>query len=134
MAKYENFIVNKQFLDENSNAIFVFGDNLRRVGYGGAAALRDHKQTYGFITKRNPDNMDHSFYRPDNYRFDFHVYVLELRLFIEKNNDKTFYISQLGGGLANRYKIWEEVVKPGLEKNLSHYDNVVFLWDKDIDS
>jgi hypothetical protein len=131
MAKYENFIVTKQFLDENPNAVFVFGDNLRRVGYGGAAALRDHKQTYGFITKRNPDNMDESFYRPDNYRFDFNVYVLELRLFIEKNNDKTFYISQLGGGLANRYKIWEEVVKPGLEKNISHYDNVIFLWDKD---
>jgi hypothetical protein len=134
MAKYDNFIITKDFLDENPNAIFVFGDNLRRVGYGGAAALRDHKQTYGFITKRNPDNMDQSFYRPDNYRFDFNVYVLELRLFIEKNNDKTFYISQLGGGLANRYKIWEEVVKPGLEKNFSHYDNVVFLWDKEIDN
>ncbi len=134
MAKYENFIVTKNFLDENPNSIFVFGDNLRRVGYGGAAALRDHKQTYGFITKRNPDNMDESFYRPDNYRFDFNVYILELRLFIEKNSDKTFYISQLGGGLANRYKIWEQVIKPGLEKDLSHYDNVVFLWDKEIDN
>ena len=134
MAKYENFIVTKQFLDENPNAIFIFGDNLRRVGYGGAAVLRDHTQTYGFITKRNPDNMDESFYRPESYRFDFNVYVLELRLFIEKNSDKTFYVSQLGGGLANRYKIWEQVIKPGLEKNLSHYDNVVFLWDKEIDN
>jgi hypothetical protein len=134
MAKYENLIITKQFLDENPNVIFVFGDNLRRVGYGGAAALRDHKQTYGFITKRSPDNMDDSFYRPDNYRFDFNVYILELRLFIEKNSNKIFYISQLGGGLANRYKIWEQVIRPGLEKNLSHYDNVVFLWDKEIDN
>jgi hypothetical protein len=134
MAKYENFIVTKKFLDENPNAVFIFGDNLRRLGYGGAAALRDHPQTYGFITKRNPDNMDESFYRPESYRFDFNVYVLELRLFIEKNNDKIFYVSQLGGGLGNRYKIWEKVIKPGLEKNLSHYDNVVFLWDKEIDN
>jgi hypothetical protein len=134
MAKYENFIVTRQFLNENPNVIFIFGDNLRKVGYGGAAALRDHPQTYGFITKKNPDNMDESFYRPESYRFDFNVYVLELRLFIEKNNDKTFYISQLGGGLANRYKIWEKVIKPGLEKNLSHYDNVIFLWDKEIDN
>jgi hypothetical protein len=134
MAQYVNFIVTKEFLDNNPNAIFVFGDNLRRVGYGGAAALRDHPQTYGFITKRSPDNMDDSFYRPDNYRFDFNVYILELRLFIEKNNDKIFYISQLGGGLANRYKIWEQVIKPGLEKYFSHYDNVVFLWDKEIDT
>jgi hypothetical protein len=134
MAKYENFIVTKQFLDENPNAVFVFGDNLRRVGYGGAAALRDHPQTYGFITKKNPDNMDESFYRPESYNIDFLVYAVELQLFIEKNIDKTFYISQLGGGLANRYKIWEKVLKPGLEKYFSRYDNVVFLWDKEIDN
>lgn len=131
MAKYENFIVTKEFLDKNPNAIFVFGDNTRRVGYGGAAILRDHPQTYGFITKKNPDNMDESFYHPESYRIDFLAYAVELQLFIEKNMDKTFYISQLGGGLANRYKIWEQVIKPGLEKNFSCYDNVVFLWDKD---
>jgi hypothetical protein len=131
MAIYKNFIITKQFLDENPNAVFIFGDNLCRVGYGGAAALRDHKQTYGFITKRNPDNMDESFYRPDNYRMDFLAYMVELRMFIDKNKDKTFYISQLGGGLANRYRIWEEVIKPGLKKYFSHYNNVVFLWDED---
>jgi hypothetical protein len=131
MARYENFIVTKEFLDQDPNAVFIFGDNLRRVGYGGAAALRDHSQTYGFITKKNPDNMDESFYRPESYAIDFLVYAVELQLFIEKNMDKTFYISQLGGGLANRYKIWEKVLKPGLEKYFSGYDNVVFLWDKD---
>lgn len=131
MAKYENFIVTKQFLDENPNAVFVFGDNLRRVGYGGAAVLRDHPQTYGFITKKNPDNRDESFYTPDNYRMDFLAYAVELQIFIEKNIDKTFYISQLGGGLANRYKIWENVIKPGLEKYFSCYNNVVFLWTQD---
>jgi hypothetical protein len=134
MAKYENFIVTKNFLDANPNAIFVFGDNLRRVGYGGAAVLRDHPQTYGFITKKNPDNMDESFYRPESYNIDFLVYAVELQLFIENNIDKTFYISQLGGGLANRYKIWEKVLKPGLEKYFSRYDNVVFLWNKEFDN
>ena len=134
MAKYHNFIITKQFLDENPNAIFVFGDNTHRVGYGGAAILRDHPQSYGFITKKNPDNRDESFYHPDSYRIDFLAYAVELQLFIEKNIDKTFYISQLGGGLANRYKIWEQVIRPGLEKYFSHYDNVVFLWDKEIDT
>ncbi len=133
MARYINFIVTKQFLDENPNAVFVFGDNLRRVGYGGAAALRDHPQTYGFITKKNPDNMDESFYRPESYAINFLVYMVELQLFIEKNMDKTFYISQLGGGLANRYQIWEKIINPGLKKYFSHYDNIVFLWDKEID-
>jgi hypothetical protein len=133
MARYENFIVTKKFLDENPNAIFIFGDNLRRVGYGGAAALRDHPQTYGFITKRNPDNREESFYRPDTYTTDFLAHAVELQLFIEKNTDKIFYISQLGGGLANKYKIWEKVIRPGLIKYFSHYDNVVFLWDKEVD-
>lgn len=133
MAKYENFIVTKDFLDKNPNAVFVFGDNLRRVGYGGAAALRDHPRTYGFITKKNPDNMDESFFRPESYRIDFTVQSIELQLVIEENPDKIYYISQLGGGLANRYKIWEQVLKPGLEKDFSRYNNVIFLWDKDID-
>lgn len=133
MAKYENFIVTKDFLDKNPNAVFIFGDNLRRVGYGGAAALRDHPRTYGFITKKNPDNMDESFFRPESYRIDFTVQSIELQLVIEENPDKIYYISQLGGGLANRYKIWEQVLKPGLEKDFSRYNNVIFLWDKDID-
>lgn len=133
MATYNNFIITKQFLDDNPNAVFVFGDNLRRVGYGGSAALRDHSQTYGFITKKNSDNMDESFFRPESYRIDFTVQAVELQLVIKKNSDKIYYISQLGGGLANRYKIWEQVCKPGLKKYFSHYDNVVFLWDKDVD-
>jgi len=131
MARYENFIVTKEFLDTNPNSVFVFGDNTHRVGYGGAAILRDHPQTYGFITKKNPDNMDDSFYRPESYRIDFLIYAVELQLIVEKNSDKIYYISQLGGGLANRYKIWEQVIKPGLEKYFLRYDNVVFLWGKD---
>ena len=134
MAKYENLIITKEFLDKNPNAIFVFGDNLKRVGLGGAAILREHPQAYGFITKRSPDNRDESFYKPEHYRTDFMAYSVELQLFIEKNRDKIIYISQLGGGLANKYKIWEQVVKPGLEKYFSHYENVVFLWDKEIDN
>jgi hypothetical protein len=131
MATYNNFIITKEFLDDNPNAVFVFGDNFRRVGYGGAASLRDHPQTYGFITKKNPDNMDESFFRPESYRIDFTVQTVELQLVIEKNPDKIYYISQLGGGLANRYNIWEKVCKPGIEKNFSHYKNVVFLWNQD---
>ena len=131
MATYNNFIVTKEFLDQNPNAVFIFGDNRRRIGYGGAASLRDHSQTYGFITKKNPDNLDESFFHPESYHIDFTVQSVELQLIIEKNPDKIYYISQLGGGLANRYKIWEKVCKPRLEKDFSGYDNVVFLWGKD---
>ena len=46
---------------------------------------------------------------------------------IINNPDKIYLISQLGGGLANRYKIYEEVVRPGLVKLLP-YKNVKFLF------
>ena len=46
MATYQNFVMTKKFLDENPFSIFVFGDNTLRLGYGGAAILRDHPQSY----------------------------------------------------------------------------------------
>lgn len=130
MARYENFIMSQDFLDKNKRAIFVFGDNTLRQGYGGAAALRDHPQTYGFITKKYPDNHDTSFYRPNEYSSIFFDELVKLREYIKDEPFKIFYISQLGAGLANKYYIWENIIKQGLEKNLQQYPNVVFLWDK----
>ena len=129
MARHENFIMSEDFLDKNKRAIFVFGDNTLRQGYGGAAALRDHPQTYGFITKKYPDNHDTSFYKPEDYNSIFFDELIKLRVLISDEPFKTFYVSQLGAGLANKYNIWEKVIKEGLEKNLQQYPNVVFLWE-----
>ena len=129
MARYENFIMSKDFLNKNKRAIFVFGDNTLRQGYGGAAALRDHPQTYGFITKKYPDNHDTSFYKPEDYNSIFFDELIKLRVLISDEPFKTFYVSQLGAGLANKYNIWEKVIKEGLENNLQQYPNVVFLWE-----
>lgn len=128
MAKYENFIMTEEFLNDSKRAIFVFGDNTLRKGYGGAAALRDHPQTYGFITKKYPDNHDTSFYRPNEYSTIFFDELVKLREYIREEPFKIFYISQLGAGLANKYYIWENLIKQGLEKNLKDFPNVVFLW------
>lgn len=129
MAKYNNFIVTKEFLDSHQDVVFVFGDNLIHKGYGGAAILRDHPRAYGFITKKYPTNEDDSFYGVTEYRDVFKRELMYLEDDILANKNKTFYISQLGGGLANRYQIWENVIKDGLEKALNKYENVVFLWD-----
>lgn len=129
MARHENFIMSKDFLNKNKRAIFVFGDNTLRQGYGGAAALRDHPQTYGFITKKYPDNHDTSFYRSNEYSSIFFDELVKLRQYINDEPFKIFYISQLGAGLANKYYIWEKIIKQGLEKNLQQYPNVIFLWE-----
>ena len=118
------------FLNSNPKTVFVFGDNTIRQGYGGAAILRDHPQSYGFITKKYPDNEDESFYQPNEYAGIFFDELVKLREEIKEEPFKTFYISQLGGGLANKYNIWEKIIKNGLEKNLQEFPNVVFLWEQ----
>jgi hypothetical protein len=128
---HKNIQITEQFLDSNPDSYFVFGDNLIRQGYGGAAILRDHPQAIGFVTKKFPDNRDTSFYDVEEYESLFFDELENLKTRIETEKDKTFYISQLGGGLANRYKIWENLIKPNLEGSLNQFDNVVFCWDKD---
>lgn len=119
-------IITKSYLRKNPNHIFVFGDNLKRKGYGGAAKLRDEPNTYGFITKKYPNNNDGSFYKPEEYKIKFDVELKRLIKEIEKNPDKIYLISQLGGGLANKYKIYQKVIKKGLTV-LTKYDNVKFI-------
>ena len=118
--------ITKSYLRKNPNHIFVFGDNLQRKGKGGASKLRDEPNTYGFITKKAPNNNSGSFYKPEEYEIKFESELKNLIKQIEKNPDKTFFISKLGGGLANKYNIYEKIIKPGLER-LKEYENVEFL-------
>lgn len=128
MAIYKNIKITQEFLDNNSSAYFVFGDNLERRGHGGAAKLRDHPHAIGVITKKFPDNKDESFYKPEEYSPVFFEELGKLKKIIQKRPDKIFYISQLGGGLANRYKIWEKLIRHNLVRSLTDLDNVVFCW------
>lgn len=119
--------VTKEYLRSNPDHIFVFGDNTLRTGKGGAAKLRDEPNTYGFITKIYPNNNFDAFYKPRIYGGIFKKELKKLIRQIERNPDKTYLISKLGGGLANKYKIFQKVIKPGLEP-LKQYSNVKFLW------
>jgi hypothetical protein len=128
MASFLELEVTWQFLDNNPESYFVFGDNLQKRGKGGAAKLRDHPQAIGFITKKFPDNLDGSFYRPEEYVLIFFEELGKLKKNIDDNSSKTFYISQLGGGLANKYYIWEKLIKHNLLRTFKSYSNVVFCW------
>jgi len=129
MAKYQNINVTKEYLDNHPDSYFIFGDNTAKFGRGGAAILRDHPQAIGFITKKYPSNHDSSFYKPDEYIGVFMREGYNLKKTIQANPDKIFLISKLGAGLANRYHIWEKVIKNGLEKNLTSCENVIFCWE-----
>ncbi len=131
MAIYKNIKITQEFLDTDPNAYFIFGDNLERWGHGGAAKLRDHPHAIGFITKKFPDNKDSSFYKPEEYSSVFFEELEKLKRVVEARPDKTFYVSQLGGGLANKYFIWQKLIRHNLVKVLENYENVIFCWTED---
>ena len=59
--------ITKKYLQENPNHIFVFGDNFLKRGKAGGAEFRDEPNTYGFLTKKYPNNNDDSFFKPNEY-------------------------------------------------------------------
>ena len=129
MAIYKNILITQEFLDNNPDSYFIFGDNLIREGMGGAAALRYHPHAIGFITKKYPDNKDNSFYKPEEYSSVFFEELKKLKTIIQKKPNKKFYISQLGGGLANKFYIWQKLIKHNLVRELEKFNNVIFCWD-----
>jgi len=121
-------IITKDYLQENPNHIFVFGDNTLRRGYGGAAALRDLINTYGFITKKYPNNKISSFYTPYKYKYIYKREINFLREHIRRNQDRMYLISKLGAGLANKFLIFEKIINVKIKYDLKEFNNVKFLW------
>lgn len=132
MAIYKDIEITQLFLDCNTDCYFIFGDNLERSGHGGAAKLRDHPHAIGFITKKFPDNKDTSFYKPEEYTEVFFEELKKLTRIIQSKPDKKFYISKLGGGLANKYRIWELLIQHNLTRTLEKFDNVIFCWEESL--
>lgn len=129
----EKTIITEHFLNTHPTAIFVFGDNVLRLGHGGAAKLRDHPQSYGFITKKLPTMEDSSFFSIKEYEPIFSEEVEKMFLFMDNHPGKIFYISKIGAGLANRFGIWEKIIRPRLPTLISkskHTNRCVLLWGR----
>jgi hypothetical protein len=124
------FHVTEKYLNDNPNHIFVFGDNIIRKGYGGAATLRDHPQSYGFITKRFPNNSDESYYTPDEYIPVLNVEIQKLKQHIEQHPTNTYLLSECGSCRANKYGIAKQIrfVFDKLEKE--YPERIVLLYPK----
>ena len=128
MKRRPDFNVNRSFLEKNPNTFFVFGDNTTRCGTKGAAKLRHFPNSIGFITKRVPSYEEWAYYKPGEYEDIFNFELAWLKSLILSQPDKMFYISKLGSGLANKYGIFEAIIKPRFEKEFKTFDNVTLLW------
>lgn len=120
-------LITLDYLRQNRNCIFVYGDNLIHKGKKGAAIFRDEPNSYGFITKKYPCNYDNCFYKVDEYIPVFNYELDQLFKFICSYPHFTFLISKIGAGYANKYHIFEQVIEPGLQP-LKAYPNCVFLF------
>lgn len=134
MATYKKITITSEFLDLHTDSYFIFGDNLARKGYKGASKLRDHFRTYGFITKKLPNGDDSSFYKPAEYSSVFFEELKKLETFVKEQPNKKFYISKLGSGSANKYRIWELLIQHNLVRSLEKFNNVIFCWREDLTS
>jgi hypothetical protein len=110
----KNGIVTHQYLADNPSVIFVFGDNTFGIGMGGAAKFRHHPQSLGFITKRKPDYKDSSYFTPQDYPPVFEKELEKLITHLTNSPQKTFLLSKIGAGLANRFGIYESIIIPGI--------------------
>ena len=120
-------IITKEYLRSHTNEIFVFGDNDARFGKKGAAELRDEPNTYGFVTKKYPSNDNGSFYIPEDYGPKLNAEIRALSHQIRTFPEKTFLISELGGGLANKFGIRPMIVKALEESGITEMKNVRML-------
>lgn len=125
-------LITKQFLAENPECIFVFGDNLLRKGKKGGAYLRDCPNTYGFITKKYPSWEKSACYYYWEYRDIYAHEIAKLKRHIKSNPEKCYLISKIGGALANAHGIWEKVIEPNIKRDLKSCPNVVLLWEVDM--
>ena len=121
------FTMDREFLNRHGNVLFIFGDNSRHFGKGGAAKLRDRPNAVGFVTKKYPSNEDSSFFTLNDYSEVFEEEKKRLLKIIKENPNRWILISRLGGGLANRYGIFEHIIGPWLE-SLEQYKNVILLY------
>jgi hypothetical protein len=56
-----------EYVGENLDQIFIFGDNNARVGKGGQAVIRGYPNTMGIRTKKGPSTKSAAYYKDSEY-------------------------------------------------------------------
>jgi len=129
-ATYQKIKVSEEFLSQCPEAYFVYGDNESRQGMDGAAALRSSPKAIGFITKRAPGTKPSACFKAKEYIKPFFQQLDQLQGIIKNAPHQKFYISKIGSGAANKYYIWERIIRHNLVDALSECDNVIFCWEE----
>tara|TARA_R110002020_G_scaffold14091_4_gene50140 strand:+ start:3278 stop:3718 length:441 start_codon:yes stop_codon:yes gene_type:complete len=87
---------NDELLDQHPDKLFLFGDNERRRGKGGQAAIRHHPHAHGVRTKAAPHWGNDAFWTDDNY--DENVRMIDEDLDAAMATGKQIVIPEAGLG------------------------------------
>jgi hypothetical protein len=91
----QKFIL-REDLRANPAVLYLFGDNLLRVGYGGQAKeMRGEPNAVGIATKKAPGMRESDFFTDDEYG--------ENRWCIEKDFQRAFHHAKQGGTVVVPY-------------------------------
>lgn len=116
-------LITRKEIQANPDILYVFGDNLDRVGWGGQASeMRGEVNSVGIATKRS---ISHSY--PDDYFFDYQSDVIgildaEFDFLVEFIN-RNKVLTEGGWDATNRYKVVvipEDGLGTGLSKMPEH--------------
>jgi len=68
-------VINRSDLRINPNVMYLFGDNVQRVGKGGQAkAMRGEANAIGIATKKTPTQREDAYFSDDD--FDYNVKII----------------------------------------------------------
>lgn len=89
-----------ELAEQNPDKIFVYGDNLMRIGKGGQAQIRDCKNALGIATKMKPSDFQDSYFSDSSFEDNKILLQLEVNRVRRSGEHFVFPKAGLGTGLA----------------------------------
>lgn len=129
-ATFKRIEITEEFLNNNPDAYFVFGEDLQKQEKHRPEKPIRHPHAVGFCVRRIVEDINGCCFKPTEYASSFFNQLKQLGELIKNNSNKIFYVSKLGSGSSNKHRIWELLIKHNLISDLKNYDNVVFCWDE----
>lgn len=120
-------LITDEFLEAHPECVFVYNDCLMRRKLGGESILKRRPNVVGFVGKKYGHNLINSFFTKEEYLPVFKEEQKMLLNLIIKNPDRLFLIGNIGGGICNAHRIFEDIVSPWLKELKQKYKNVIIL-------